>query len=157
MLQERGEVVSIETGAVWVQTRRQSACSGCSARAGCGHALMDKLQNNRSSAYIRARNELDLHVGDQVEIGIPEQAVMRGSVQVYLWPLLAFMAGIWLGFWAGWSEPVIVLSGFLALGGAFFVVYRQGRAAGAAALEPVILSIYRCPPRPQVIAEPLDQ
>ncbi len=143
MLQEQGQVVTVEAGAVWVETRRKSTCSSCSARAGCGHALLEKLQNNRQCAYIRARCDLEAAAGDQVVIGIPEQAVVQGSLLVYLWPLLALMAGIWLGYGLGWPEPVMALSGLLAMAGAFALACRWSRrSAVRAELEAEVLELY---------------
>lgn len=142
MLCEQGQVVSVEEGAVWVQTRRKSSCASCSARAGCGHALLDKFQNNKERAFIRASCSQSVEVGDQVEIGVPEQAVVRGSVRVYLWPLLALMAGIWLGHWAGFSEPFMGLTGFAALGLTFLILFRLERQAlHQEHLQPVVIGI----------------
>ncbi len=142
MLQERGEVVEVEPGAVWVRTRRLSTCSACSARAGCGHALLDRLQNTCDSAYIRARCSDKVTVGDRVVIGIAEQAVVQGSLLVYVWPLLALMLGIWGAYGLGWSEPMMVLSGLIALGLAFWGVYRAGkRQSLIQSLEPEVISI----------------
>lgn len=43
MIEEQGRVVATEPGAVWVETVRRSTCSSCSANAGCGQGLMQRL------------------------------------------------------------------------------------------------------------------
>ncbi|MDF3932676.1 SoxR reducing system RseC family protein, partial [Pseudomonas citronellolis] len=43
MIEEQGRVIGVEPGAVWVETLRQSTCSACNARAGCGQGLLQQL------------------------------------------------------------------------------------------------------------------
>ena len=64
MIEEQARVVALEAGAVWVETRRQSTCGGCSANAGCGQGLMDKIGVRASHGHVRALCDLQLQVGD---------------------------------------------------------------------------------------------
>ena len=43
MIEESGRVVALAPGAVWVETERNSTCSGCSVRGGCGQGLVERL------------------------------------------------------------------------------------------------------------------
>ena len=90
MIEEQGRVVATEPGAVWVETVRRSTCSSCSANAGCGQGLMQRLGVGAGRARVRALSELSLRVGDAVVLGIHEDLLLRASVLFYLFPLLGF-------------------------------------------------------------------
>lgn len=98
MIEEQGRVVAVEADSIWVETVRSTACDSCSANKGCGHAVIDRQQ-----AGARARIEVLLDgrvmpaLGDHVVIGIPEGALMRGALMVYLLPLLTLFAGALAG------------------------------------------------------------
>ena len=90
MIEEQGRVVALEAGAVWVQTIRQSTCQSCSAKAGCGQGLMQRLGVGQQHGYVRClTDDASLQVDDDVVIGVPEDAVVKSSMLVYLLPLLA--------------------------------------------------------------------
>lgn len=88
MIEEQGRVVALENGAVWIETVRRSACSGCAARSGCGQGLMDRLGVRERRGLVLASCDLPVKVGDNVVIGIREEALLLGSALVYLFPLL---------------------------------------------------------------------
>ena len=96
MLTETGRVVAVESDGVWVETIRQSTCGSCAARSGCGHGLINRV-TDRQHGYIRvlpgAASPADCEVDDQVRIAIPGDVVLRGSLVVYLLPLVALLAG----------------------------------------------------------------
>lgn len=96
MIEEIGRVVALEPGAVWVETVRTSACQSCSANKGCGHAVMDR-QRAGSRVRVRALNELSLALDQQVVLGLPEGALMKSAMMVYLMPLLLLFIGALLG------------------------------------------------------------
>ena len=76
MIEEPGRVVAVEEGAVWVQTLRKSTCSSCSANAGCGQGLLDKLAITSQRGNVRALTDLQLAVGDEVVIGVREELLL---------------------------------------------------------------------------------
>ena len=80
MIEESGRVVALDDGAVWVETRRKSTCSGCSAKNGCGQGLMDTLGVREQRGLIRALSDLQLQVGDSVIVGVREDVLLRGAV-----------------------------------------------------------------------------
>ncbi len=96
MLEETATIVQVEDDSVWVETRRRSTCSSCAAKQGCGTALLDKVFSTRN-ARIRVLAKPGYRAGEEVIIGIREQALVRGSLAVYLVPLLALLAGALLG------------------------------------------------------------
>jgi sigma-E factor negative regulatory protein RseC len=140
MIEEQGRVVAVEAGAVWVETLRKSTCSSCSANAGCGQGLMDKLGVGNRRGYVRALTDLQLDIGDSVAIGIREELLLRGSVLVYLVPLLGLFAGALSIQALGGSELQVIGAG---LGGLLFswlyIRWRSLRTADDPALQPVVL------------------
>ncbi|WP_374288198.1 SoxR reducing system RseC family protein [Pseudomonas fluvialis] len=116
MIEERGRVVALEQGAVWVQTLRKSTCSSCSAKATCGQGVLDSLGLGRERGHVRALCRLPVQVGDQVMIGVREEQLLQSAVLVYLLPLLGLFAGALLADGLGWSEPRLI--GMALLGAA---------------------------------------
>jgi sigma-E factor negative regulatory protein RseC len=140
MIEEQGRVVAVEPGAVWVETLRKSTCSSCSANAGCGQGLLDKLGVSGRRGYVRALSDLQLAVGDAVVLGVREDLLVRGSLLVYLFPLLGLLASALLAEKLGLAEPQVILASFLGFAASWFGVrWRSVRTAGDPALQPVVL------------------
>ena len=100
MLTETGRVVAVEADGVWVETIRQSTCGSCAAQKGCGHGLMNRISDGHRSLIRAIPGRLEAaacQVDDEVRIAIPEEVILRGSLVVYVLPLLAMLAGAALG------------------------------------------------------------
>lgn len=140
MIEEPGRVITVEAGAVWVETLRKSTCSSCSANAGCGQGMLDKLAIKRERGYVRALTSLQLAVGDSVVIGVREDALVRYSLLVYLLPLLGLFAGAMGAEYLAASEPLSIGAGFVGfvLAG-LFVRGCALRRVDDPALQPVVL------------------
>lgn len=140
MIEEQGRVVALEKGAVWVETLRKSTCSSCSANAGCGQGLLDKLGVEGRRGHVRALCDLHLSVGDAVVIGVREDLLVRGSLLVYLVPLLGLFAAALLAHWLTLGEPLVIVCAFSGFLVAWFLVrWYSARVAGDPALQPVVL------------------
>jgi len=98
MIEEHAQVIALENSDVWVETQRRSACSQCAANKGCGTATLAKVLGNKRSR-VRTLNPqaTPVLVGDEVVIGINEQALVRGSLAVYTVPLLMLFVFGFLG------------------------------------------------------------
>ncbi len=89
MLEERGIVVAVEDDAIWVETQRKSACGHCEQSSGCGTGVLSTLFRVGVTRFRVAPPAEPLNVGDAILIGLEEQALLRGSLMLYLLPLLA--------------------------------------------------------------------
>lgn len=145
MLEETAQVVRIADDGVWVETRRQSTCSGCAAEKGCGTATLAKVLGNRRT-LVRVLSQEPLTIGDRVVIGIREQALVRGSMAVYAVPLLLLLLGAVLGELGAtqrlWSSAELAsillgLSGFAA--GLVWLRHFTGRIKHDQNYQPVVL------------------
>lgn len=102
MLEETATVVRVEGASAWIATRPRSACSHCASAAGCETGMLSKVFGQRTT-LLQLDNALDVHVGDQVVVGIPDALLVRASGLAYLMPLFALIA-------------VVVLAEFMGLG-----------------------------------------
>lgn len=124
MLRETGRVVAVEAGAVWVETIRSSTCGKCAARAGCGNGVLARAGEGKGLIRAIASPEVsaaDCAIDDQVEIVLPEAAVLKGSVLVYLLPLLLAIVFAVVG--ERFGEGVSVLGFVLGIGCGFLIVH----------------------------------
>ena len=97
MLVESGRVVAVEQDGVWVETLRKTTCGACAARKGCGHGLLNEVSaGSKGLVRVLVGNDLQAshcHVDDQVEFTLPEEVILRGSLVVYIMPLLLMLGG----------------------------------------------------------------
>lgn len=87
MIEQTAVVVKLDGEFAWVQAERESSCGNCAVKAGCGTAVLSRVIGNKV-ARMRAINTVQARVGDTVTIGLKEAAMLKGSVAVYLVPLL---------------------------------------------------------------------
>jgi len=147
MLEEDALIVDLEDGFIWVEAMSQSSCNHCSANQGCGTASLQKWFN-RSPNRLRMANKPGFSVGDKVVIGIPEQALVKGSLMIYMFPLLALIAGAMLGAlvndWLGWDfkEVASIIAGFASFAVCFRSIQRYTlKFANRADYQPILLRL----------------
>ena len=147
MIEERAQVVAFEGDDVWVETQRQSACGQCAANKGCGTATLAKvLGNKRTRVRVLNPRATKVSVGDEIVVGIEEQALVRGSLAIYIAPLLAlFLFGL-LGeviaaqFNMVQPDILVVILGLFGLGLGFIWVKRFSRVISSdSRYQPVLL------------------
>ena len=123
MLRETGRVVAVETNAVWVETIPSSLCGRCAARAGCGQGVVLRASGVRG--LVRALESgavaaSDCEINDEVEIELPETAILKGSAWVYGMPLIL---GLTVSLSLEGAGELATVIGFVAgLGFGFLVV-----------------------------------
>ena len=90
MIEETATVVKCEGEFAWVEAQRQSTCGNCAANKGCGTSVLAKVVGKKV-AHMKAINKVNAHVGDSVIVGMNEAALVKGSLAVYLLPLIFMM------------------------------------------------------------------
>lgn len=94
MIEETAIVIDVNEQQVLLQTQRKSACHSCSVKSGCGTSVLSKVVGKRSSRFT-VEKKFDVESGDSVIIAIDENALVQGSLLIYLFPLVFMMlAGI---------------------------------------------------------------
>lgn len=122
MIIETGKVVSVEPEGLWVETISRSVCGTCKAEKGCGQSLMAKWSGHTSYIWVllEGRNPDNYQPGDSIQIGIPEDIIAKGSMIVYLVPLMVMLLVTVFAHRQFANEVVTVISAIagLLLGGA---------------------------------------
>lgn len=117
MLTEKGRVVGLVPEGAWVETVRASACQSCRLKAGCGQHAMSKLRSEESHAeanrLLLATSET-LAIGEEVELSLPEQTLLKAAVALYLLPLLAMLLPV-LALRSLLPEPALIALSFAGL------------------------------------------
>lgn len=116
MIRELGEVTAIEPGRVQVSTQLKTGCNGCQHQNHCGAGLLSKAFPNRNGV-IELAGEFNFKVGEQVELLMPENAMVRFSLLLYGVPILAIALGALIGQWL-WPSQELAVIAFTAVVGA---------------------------------------
>ena len=119
MIEETATVVKCEGEFAWVEAQRQTTCGNCAANKGCGTSVLAKVVGKKV-ARMKAINKADAHVGDTVIVGMNEAALVKGSLAVYLLPLIFMMlfavTGNVVAVQMAWqTEPVVILFAMIGL------------------------------------------
>jgi len=117
MLLETGRIVAIEPQGLWVETIQRSACGSCQAQKGCGHNMLAKWGESASRLWVLldGRDAGEYHLGEEVQIGVPEEVIVNGSLFVYMVPLLAMIAATLIAHQQALSDALNALFAFAGL------------------------------------------
>lgn len=121
MIIETGRIMAVEREGVWVETIQKSACGSCKAEKGCGQRLINKWDSHTSYIWVllEGRSSVDYQLGDEIQIGIPEEVITKNSLIAYLIPLLMLVITTAITHIQFANEAITITSGFagLLLGG----------------------------------------
>ena len=101
-----GKIIAIEGDTATVAFTRSSMCEKCGACKLSGDGRME----------IQVQNTLKAKMGDTVELSVPPSSMLLAGLLVYILPLIALIAGVWLG--SRWGDGVALGCG---LGAALLV------------------------------------
>ena len=128
MITEEGIVEEVRNYKADVRLVRSSACSGCEHHGSCEVF-------SGEPKVIEVSNDLQAEIGDRVEISMPEQSLVRISLLVYFFPVVALIVGACAG--QAWAEslnmpstPASIVGGVLAMAITFWALRwfeRSGR------------------------------
>jgi sigma-E factor negative regulatory protein RseC len=93
MILETGRILAVESQGLWVETIQRSACGSCQAQKACGHSALAKWGASASYLWVllEGRDSNHYQIGGEVRIGIPEDVIAKGSMFVYLVPLIGMI------------------------------------------------------------------
>jgi sigma-E factor negative regulatory protein RseC len=142
MILETGRIVAIEPQGVWVETIRKSACGSCKAEKGCGQSLINKWDGHTSYIWVLldGRDPAEYQLGDEIQIGIPEEVVAKGAILAYMLPLVTLVIATALAHYQFGNDGITTLFGFAGLifGGLMVRWYSQ-RTRLDNELQPVLV------------------
>ncbi|WP_075181536.1 SoxR-reducing system protein RseC [Pantoea sp. 1.19] len=139
MIKEWATVVAWHNGVATVHAESKTSCNSCSAKGGCGSAMLNKL-GPKNAHVMTLRSEQPLQPGQRVELGIRESSLLGSAMLVYLAPLvgLFLVAGL---FQALFHSDLAAATGALLGGVAGFILARGVAGHFGQRLAPVILSV----------------
>lgn len=119
MVEVEVSIARLEGDLAWVESQRSSACGHCSSGAGCGTRLFSSVFGAKP-VLIAVPNSLEGRVGERFILGLPERAMVLGSLRLYLLPLLGLILGALAGEWLtvvapGFGELWSIALGLLGL------------------------------------------
>ena len=98
MIEQQGKVVAVANDRASVRLGGTSGCSSCDAGRGCGAGIFGRLLK-RKPITLQFENRINAEQGQPVMVGIPETLFLRMIARLYLYPLLAGIAGAALGYY----------------------------------------------------------
>jgi len=114
MIEQQATVIDIDDDTIWLQAQRQSTCSQCQVKQGCGTGLLAKHVGKRFSK-IAVNKTTETTVGQVVTLAIPEQALLQGAALMYLSPLaLLFLFSVVMRTFQ-MGEELEILAGLVGL------------------------------------------
>lgn len=90
MIEEQAQVIEIKGNRLVLRAQTQSACGSCSASNGCGTSLLSKVIGRKFTRF-QAENNVNATVGDTVVVGIAEEALLKGSLVMYIIPIFGML------------------------------------------------------------------
>lgn len=127
MIEETARVVLVDGEYAFVETERRASCGSCQSQGSCATSVLAGLFKRRYNQLKVLNTEL-AKPGEQVVIGLQEQALLKLSVLAYLLPLfwmilMAMAAQHFSGYFTLFSgELPQVIGGLLGLIGGFFLL-----------------------------------
>ena len=91
MITEEGMVKRTTGNKAWVVTKRSEMCEACASHGAC------KTLGGGKEMEVEAINDAQAKPGDQVLLTLENQSLVKLSLLVYLFPILALIAGAALG------------------------------------------------------------
>ena len=121
MIEQQATIIEVDGNTLWLQAERESTCSSCQVKQGCGTGLLAKHVGKKFSK-ISVHKTTDVALGDVVTLVIPEQALLQGAALMYLLPLtLLFLFSIITRSF-GLGEGTQILAGLTGLATGFAIV-----------------------------------
>ncbi|MCG7499065.1 SoxR reducing system RseC family protein [Vibrio sp. Of7-15] len=99
MMTALATVLRVDSQRVTVGCQQETSCGHCSSRSSCGTGIVSKALPGKEHQW-QLTTDTKLHVGELVEIGLPEKSVLQSALVVYMVPLLFLILG------AGISEAL---------------------------------------------------
>ena len=118
MILETGRIVAVEPQGLWVETIQRSACGSCQAQKGCGHSALAKFGASASYLWVllEGRDASHYRIGAEVKIGVPEDVIAKGSLFIYMVPLIAMITATFIAHHYFNNDGWTALSALCGLG-----------------------------------------
>jgi sigma-E factor negative regulatory protein RseC len=92
VIEELAVIVASDVDGIWVEPKRKSVCGQCAVKKGCGTGVLETILGKKPT-QIEVVSQIPVLPGDQVVIGMKEQALLHGTFLVYALPLILMILG----------------------------------------------------------------
>lgn len=124
MIEQSAKVISCDDNTVWLEAERQSTCGACQLKQGCGTRLLAKHVGKKFSR-IAVNKTHDVSVGEQVQLAIPEEALLQGAFLMYIFPLVLMFVFAAIAQWLNFSNVTEIIAGLSGLFIGFLLVKKR--------------------------------
>lgn len=143
MMEMRAIVIQLQGEDASVQPVGTGGCGHCDSEGGCGSSTLTKLFCSNKPRHFKVRNEVSAKVGDEVQISIPDGALLRGAMKMYVLPLILLLAGGIAG--GGLAGESAVRDAYAVAGAVIglllgFILARLSPGAGRAVASSIVTS-----------------
>ena len=99
MIIETAKVISKSNNTLQVEAVQHSSCGTCAANKECGQGVLARLSGSPMHLQVSTAGSCveDYQLGETIEIGVPEDVVVRASLLVYIVPLISMLLLAWFG------------------------------------------------------------
>lgn len=130
MLEEHATVVALDNEYAQLEIVRKKPCGLCGKTRGCGVSMWGRVFNHHQKP-LRLRNDIQANVGDDVVIGLQEDAFLKSTLYLYGVPLFTLLVGAMLGsFFAQGEHADAYAVGGAMLGLMMGYIWLKGHQAG---------------------------
>lgn len=124
MMIEQAIVLEYKEGYALVQCYAKSSCGGCVAASNCGSKALSALAGERIAPRFKLSVNESLQTGDLIQIGLPENTLLKSVFLIYAIPLLVLIIAA-VGFSQMFANELIVLFGILFSTGITFWIVKK--------------------------------
>jgi sigma-E factor negative regulatory protein RseC len=90
MIEEHATVLQVDGTHAIVATQQRAACGSCASEGSCSTTVLSGLFKRRPN-QLKVLNPIAAQPGEQVVIGLQEQALLKVSLTAYLLPLACML------------------------------------------------------------------
>jgi sigma-E factor negative regulatory protein RseC len=143
MLEMRAIIMQVDGDEALVQPLSTGGCGHCDSEGGCGSGTLSKLFCSHKPRHFKVSNAVHAKVGDEVQVSIPDGALLRGALKMYILPLILLLAGGIAG--VGLAGETTVRDGYAVAGAVIglllgFILARFSPAGGQAVASSILVS-----------------
>jgi sigma-E factor negative regulatory protein RseC len=143
MLEMRAIVIQVEGDEASVQPLSTGGCGHCDSEGGCGSGTLTKLFCSSKPRHFKVNNAVRAKVGDEVQVSIPDGALLRGAMKMYVLPLILLLVGGIAG--GGMAVETAARDAYAAAGAVIglllgFILARLSPGVGQAVASSILIS-----------------
>ncbi|MFC0308775.1 SoxR reducing system RseC family protein [Gallibacterium trehalosifermentans] len=122
MITEQAIVIAYQNGKVTVECQANQSCGGCASKTNCGTAALSELTGKSTKYQFTFPCSRPMQIGEIVEIGLPEQSLLKLALIGYTLPLMVLIISVFVGNYCFTQEWQNILFTVFSTACAFVVV-----------------------------------